>query len=93
MKNFKYKNGNKIETIKVKPVSVFSLGLMFKSKSPALLFELSREKKFSIHSFFCKPFETIWLDKNKKVVKKINIKNWGFFSGRGKYLLEIPFRR
>ncbi len=66
-------------------------GLMFKNKSLPLLFVFNKEKNLSIHSFFCKPFKAIWLDKNKNVLKIIYVNKWKFnLSGRGKYLLEIP---
>lgn len=68
-----------------------SVGLMFKKNSQPLLFVEDKEKIISIHSFFCKPFEAIWLDKNKKVTKKVIVKKWlPYISGKGKYLLEIP---
>lgn len=67
------------------------LGLMFKKKSPVLFFVFDREKNLSIHSFFCRPFKAIWLDKDFNSTKSIEIRRWRpNFSGRGKYLLEIP---
>ena len=93
LKNFTYTAQGKKKTIKVKPVSTFSTGLMFKDKSPPLLFELNKERKFSIHSFFCRPFTAIWLDKDKKATKIAEAKNWKLkITGKGKYLLEIPTR-
>jgi len=94
LENFTYYLDGKKKSIKIKPMKTilqkFS-GLMFKSNSPALLFIFNKEKTLSIHSFFCRPFKAIWLDKNKKTTKSIIIKNWKpNFSGRGKYLLEIP---
>lgn len=66
-------------------------GLMFRKTSPPLLFVFNKEKKLSIHSFFCKPFRAIWIDDKKRLTKELIIKNWApNFSGRGKYLLEIP---
>ena len=92
--NFTYTSQGKRKTIKVKPVTTFSTGLMFQKTSPPLLFELNKERKFSIHSFFCKPFTAIWLDNNKKATKIAHIKNWKLkISGKGKYLLEIPKNR
>ncbi|MDO8623412.1 MAG: DUF192 domain-containing protein, partial [archaeon] len=65
-------------------------GLIFKNKSPPLLFIFNREKIISIHSLFCRPFVAIWLDKNKKVTKITDVKPWKTnISGKGKYLLEI----
>jgi uncharacterized membrane protein (UPF0127 family) len=64
---------------------------MFRKDSPPLLFTFNKEKKLSIHSFFCKPFTAIWLDDKKRITKSIKIKNWRpNFYGTGKYLLEIP---
>src|SRR3989338_813904 len=66
-------------------------GLMFKKKSFPLLFIFRKEKNLSIHSFFCKPFKAIWLDKNMKSTKVIDVKKWKpNFSGNGKFILEIP---
>ena len=66
-------------------------GLMFRKNSPPLLFLFNKEKTLSIHSFFCKPFIAIWLDDKKNVTKILEIKKLGInFSGRGKYLLEVP---
>lgn len=88
------------EGIKTKiPVKVLrsitskALGLMFKKKSPPLLFLFDKEKTISIHSFFCRPFKAIWLDSNKNVTKVVNVNKWKpSISGRGKYLLEIPIK-
>ena len=67
------------------------LGLMFKNNSLPLLFIFNREKKLSIHSFFCKPFRAIWLDDKMSSTKVLDIYNWRFnFSGFGRYLLEVP---
>jgi uncharacterized membrane protein (UPF0127 family) len=94
MEKLIYCEDKKIRTIKVKicksPWSKFS-GLMFRKNSPPLLFIFNKEIFFSIHSFFCKPFTAIWLDKNKKVTKKVEVNKWfPNISGKGKYLLEIP---
>ena len=85
---------NKKRTIKVKVCksiwSKFS-GLMFRKNSPPLLFVFKKEQTLSIHSFFCKPFKAAWIDDKKKITKFIEIKKWrASFSGKGKYLLEIP---
>jgi len=84
----------KKRNIKVKicktPMEKF-IGLMFKKSSPPLLFVFNKEKNLKIHSFFCKPFKGVWLDSKMKSTKIIDIKKWKInFSGRGKYLLEIP---
>ncbi len=85
---------NKKKTIYVKVCKSFLSkvsGLMFRKKSPPLLFVFNKEKKLSIHSLFCKPFTAIWLDENKKITKKVEITKWlPNISGRGKYTLEIP---
>lgn len=68
-------------------------GLMFRKNSPPLLFLFNKNKTISIHSFFCRPFRAIWLDENMKSTKVIDVKNWRpNFSGRGRYLLEIPLK-
>ncbi|MCH7850345.1 MAG: DUF192 domain-containing protein [Nanoarchaeota archaeon] len=66
-------------------------GLIFQKNPVPLLFIYNKEKNLSIHSFFCKPFTAIWLDKNMNSTKVIDAKPSRFnYSGRGKYLLEIP---
>ena len=91
---FTYKIGTTTKTINAKPLTTIlqkTRGLMFKSKSPPLLFIFNKQKKLTIHSFFCRPFTAIWLDKNKRATKIENIKPWMLnVSGKGKYLLEIP---
>jgi len=93
--NFTYTIKGKTKKIKVKPVTTFSTGLMFHSNSPPLLFKLNKERKFSIHSFFCKPFTAIWLNEKKQATKVEYVKTWKpKITGKGKYLLEIPeYRR
>jgi uncharacterized membrane protein (UPF0127 family) len=82
---------NKKHTLKVKPVSIFSTGLMFRRTSPSLLFDMGSNQSFSIHSFFCKPFKAVWLDDRKKITKVIDVKPWRInLRGEGRYLLEIP---
>lgn len=94
LKNFSYYKNNKKINIKVKVCDTIWLkfsGLMFRKKSYPLLFPFNKEKKLSIHSFFCVPFKAIWLDGKKEITKEIDIKKWRLnFSGKGKYLLEIP---
>jgi uncharacterized membrane protein (UPF0127 family) len=66
-------------------------GLMFKKKSPPLLFVFNKEKSLNIHSFFCKPFTAIWLDKNFNATKFVKaVPNKINYSGKGMYLLEVP---
>jgi len=80
-----------IEAVECKSLWSKFCGLMFKTKSSPLLFVFEREKTLSIHSLFCRPFIAIWLDKDKKATKIIEIKNpKPNISGKGRYLLEIP---
>lgn len=91
MKKRKIYFNNQILEVQVckSPLSKFR-GLMFKKKSPPLLFIFKKEKNICIHSFFCKPFKAIWLNKNMKPTKELDISNWRpHFSGHGKYLLEV----
>lgn len=94
LKSFTYFIGKKKKSIKVEICDTFwkkFSGLMFRKNSPPLLFPFSREKYLSIHSFFCKPFTAIFLDKNKKLIKSVDVLTWKpNISSRGKYLLEIP---
>jgi len=96
LKTFTYYENGKKEKIDVRVCnSIWSQfrGLMFRKTSPPLLFILSKEKKFFIHSFFCKPFTAIWIDADKKVTRNVPVNNWKLrLAGRGKYLLEIPTR-
>ena len=65
-------------------------GLMFRNSSLPLLFTFKKEKSLSIHSFFCKPFTAIWLDKGMKATKFVDAKSNKFsYSGKGCYLLEV----
>jgi uncharacterized membrane protein (UPF0127 family) len=92
--SFTFYSGKKKINLKVKECkSVWSKfsGLMFRKTSPPLLFVFNKEKNLSIHSLFCAPFIAVWLDENKKTTKISSVKNIGFnFSGKGKFLLEIP---
>ena len=94
LKKITYFIEGKKKTIKVKVCDTFlkkSLGLMFKKTSPPLLFTFDKNKKLSIHSFFCKPFKAIWLDDKMHATKVSNIDNWRLnISGKGKFLLEVP---
>jgi len=94
LKQIAYFIDGKKKNIKVKLCNTILkkfLGLMFRRQSPPLLFIFNKNKTIAIHSFFCKPFKAIWLDKKMQATKIINVKNWKLnISGRGKYLLEIP---
>lgn len=46
-------------------------GLMFRKKSLPLLFVFKKPTCQGIHSFFCKPFKAVWLNKNKIIEEKI----------------------
>lgn len=96
MEKFTYIENKKRRSIKVKVCNTIlkkTVGLMFGKKALPLLFIFGKEKNLSIHSFFCKSFVAIWLDKNKKVTKKVTITKWlPNISGKGKYLLEIPIK-
>ncbi len=85
----KYNDKGKLKEVNVKRVSTFSLGLMFKSKSDPLLFQLKSQRNVSFTSIFCKNFFMIVLDENKNVLDKI------YFNKRrikvkcfGKYFIE-----
>lgn len=94
IKEFSYIENKKIKRIKVRYCEKFLekfVGLMFKKNSLPLVFPYEKERKICIHSFFCFPFEAIWLDRNKRVLKKQVIKGWKLnICGSGQYLLEIP---
>jgi len=97
LKNFTYYRKNKKISIKVEVCDTiwkkFS-GLMFRKNSLPLLFTFKKEKNLSIHSFFCKPFQAIWIDDKLQITQEKDIYNWRpFINGRGKYLLEIPIHR
>ena len=81
----------KKKTLKVKPVSIFSTGLMFRRRSVPLLFDMGKSRTFAIHSLFCRPFRAIWLDDDFNVLKSVDVLRWKInISGSGRYLLEIP---
>ncbi|MFA5485020.1 MAG: hypothetical protein WC260_02105 [Candidatus Pacearchaeota archaeon] len=90
LKKITYLNKNKKINLIVKPVSNFSTGLMFKRSTPPLLFNLKKEKFFSITALFCKDFLAITLDKNYKLIKSQKVKA-GTLKTKlyGQYLIEI----
>ncbi len=94
LKEIVYFTDGKKNVLKVKMCDTLlkkMMGLMFKKKSPPLLFVFNKEKKLSIHSLFCKPFKAIWLDNKMKTTRIVVVKRWRLnISGSGKYLLEIP---
>jgi uncharacterized membrane protein (UPF0127 family) len=95
--NFVYYEGKKKIKVRVGLCDNFFrkfTGLMFNKNSPPLLFLFDYERRLSIHSFFCKPFIAIWLNKHRRITQKVYITRWLFnISGKGKYLLEIPLKK
>jgi uncharacterized membrane protein (UPF0127 family) len=84
-------NGVLIEAKECKSFWSKFRGLMFKTKSPPLLFIFGKEKNLSIHSLFCRPFIAIWLNNARKATKIVDVKSIKLnISGKGSYLLEIP---
>lgn len=71
-------------------------GIMFKKKFAPLLFDFRAEgtSRNAIHSFFCVPFDAVFLDSSKKVVDVIpEIKPWNPWivpKKPAKYLIELP---
>lgn len=68
------------------------IGLMFKINSEPLLFEVNDRTR--IHSLFCPWFDAVWMDQNKKIIKKERIRPFTFIIRApegSRYLLEIPF--
>lgn len=67
-------------------------GLMFRRNSAPLLFVFNKPTSQSIHSFFCKPFKAVWINKDRiideKIVKpfSLSIKPKREFT----HLVEIP---
>jgi uncharacterized membrane protein (UPF0127 family) len=93
--DFSFKFKNKIITLKVKKLTTIiqqSSGLMFKKKSPPLLFIQKKPVRHSIHSFFCKPLIAIWLLDNKIIDIKLINPNQLSIKPKEKFdkLLEIP---
>ncbi len=67
-------------------------GLMFRKKSKPLLFIFEKPTRASIHSFFCKPFRAIWLEKGKIIDEKI-VDRWRLSitpKAPFTHLVEIP---
>ena len=93
--NFEFKNKNiKLDIEKCESIFSKFRGLMFRKKSPCLLFIFNKPVRQSIHSFFCQPFIAIWFNKNKIIELKI-IKSWRFsIKPKEKFdkLLEIPIK-
>lgn len=96
--NFEFKWRNKEFNLEVSRVPWWKegVGLMFvsKKKAKSLLFDLKKEVKMSIHSYFVKfSFIAIWLDKDKKIIEIKQIQPYrGLIKPKRpfRYLIEIP---
>ena len=68
-------------------------GLMFKNNPNALLFDFKNNRKYKIHSYFCKPFLAIWLNQGKIIETKLVQPNVFSISSENEFdkLIEIPF--
>jgi hypothetical protein len=90
LRKFEYYEDKKKKTILLKPVHLYSTGLMFQRKCPPLLFTLPKEKNFAITSLFCKPFKAIFLDDKKRKIGEIKVSSWKWYVPcYGKYMIEI----
>jgi uncharacterized membrane protein (UPF0127 family) len=75
-----------------------AVGLMFsrEENAEALIFEFSKSKNPSIHSFFCPKFLGIWLDNKNNIIQKKIVEPW-LPSVKCKQsfskLIEIPLNR
>jgi uncharacterized membrane protein (UPF0127 family) len=96
LKTFQLNHKNKTLNIKIKPLKTpiqKTLGLMFKKNSPPLLFIFKKPTRQPIHSFFCKPFIAIWLNKKNQIIEIKKVKpNQLSIKPKQKFtkLLEIP---
>ncbi|MBT4166215.1 hypothetical protein HOE04_04225 [archaeon] len=96
LETFTFTNKNKAHTLKIKPLTTpiqKTIGLMFKKNSPPLLFIFKKPTRQPIHSFFCKPFIAIWLNKENQIIEKKLIKPYQIsIKPKQKFtkLLEIP---
>jgi len=91
--SFKYKNKNfNLDVKECRTILSKTSGLMFRKKSPALLFIFKKPVKISIHSFFCVPFTAIWF-LDDKIIEIKNVRPWKFHivpKKKFNRLLEIP---
>ena len=69
--------GKIIEARKCEGIFDKARGLMFRTKSPALIFQFDKPGKHRIHSFFCKPFHAVWM-LGEKIVDEKTINSWKF---------------
>jgi len=67
-------------------------GIMFQPKLlQPLLFTFRNQRRRCIHSFFCPPFDAVFLDEEKKVVKALHVKHWrASICADCTYLIEFP---
>lgn len=72
--NYKGKKFN-IDVKECKTYFSKASGLMFRKKSPALLFIFKKKNNQAIHSFFCVDFIAIWFNRGK-VVDVQFVKPW-----------------
>jgi len=92
---FKFNYKEKELEVEVKECKSFfskTFGLMFRKKSPCLLFVFNKQARIPIHSFFCKPFYAIWFD-NDEIVDEKMVRSWKFsIKPKSSFnkLLEIP---
>jgi uncharacterized membrane protein (UPF0127 family) len=92
---FKFKYKEKVINLDVEICdNVFSQarGLIFKKKSPPLLFVFKKPTKMRIHSFFCKPFIAIWFNGDKIIDLKVVRKSKFSIRPKERFdkLLEVP---
>ena len=86
--------GKIIEVEECKSVWSKARGLMFKKNSLPLLFVFNKPTQQSIHSFFCKSFLAIWLNKGK-IIEARTVKPFCFsVKPKEKFteIVEIPLR-
>jgi len=90
--SFKFKNRKfKIEVRECRSLFSQATGLMFRRKSPCLLF-VFKKRGGAIHSFFCRPFIAIWFEDDELIDAKL-IDELVFSVRPGKKfnkLLEVP---
>lgn len=69
-------------------------GFMFSKPDKALVFIFKKEKIINLHMFFIfHPIDVLWLDKNKKIVKKKEkFKPFRivFSDKKAQYIIELP---
>ncbi len=65
-------------------------GLMFRKKiDKPIIFVLNKENFLFIHTFFVRfPIDVLFLDSNKRVIKKKRMMPWRILLGKAKYIIE-----